>query len=78
MTRAILVIALATLGLSLLACGPPHQPGPAPVSMPSPDTATAPNAAAPVAIIGNPAAPGFDAAGSDRRAIERSDAPTIS
>jgi len=70
MTRAISVMILAALGLSLVACGPPHQPEPTPVSTSPPDIATA---IAPVAIVGNPAAPGFDAAGSDRRAIELAD-----
>ena len=55
------------LCLGLAACGPPHQAAKTTVAAPVPQ----PQVTAPV--VGNPPAPGFDEAGSDRRAIELAD-----
>ena len=64
------VTALALLALTcgLAACSPP--PAGPPPQEPTPTPVPAP---APVPVVGNPAAPGFDADGSDPRAVEIAD-----
>ncbi|MDP7447342.1 MAG: hypothetical protein QF689_02025 [Candidatus Latescibacteria bacterium] len=63
---------LLILGLVLAACGPPPRtvPEAAPAQLP---TAPVVSVQPPPTVVGNPAAPGFDAAGSDHRAVELAD-----
>ena len=65
--RAPFAALVVALGLALVTCGPPHDAAETPAAAPAPE----PQVTAPV--LGNPPAPGFDEAGSDRRAIELAD-----
>ncbi len=64
--RAPFAALVVALGLALV-CGPPHDAAETPAAAPAPE----PQVTAP--MLGNPPAPGFDEAGSDRRAIELAD-----